>query len=176
VRMDRYTLKRSKRKTLRLEITPALTVLVRAPLACPQSEIDRFVSRHSGWIAEHMEMMRLRIQANPPAQISPEEEAALRRRAKEYLPARVRFFSEQMGLCPAGVKITGARTRFGSCSAKNTLCFSWRLMLCPPEGIDLVVVHELAHIRHKNHGPAFYQLLASVLPDHKERKKLLKNF
>ena len=47
-------------------------------------------------------------------------------------------------------------------------------MLCPPEAVDLVVVHELAHIQHKNHGPAFYALLASVFPDHKERKKLLR--
>ena len=47
-------------------------------------------------------------------------------------------------------------------------------MRCPEKAIDYVVVHELAHIRHKNHGAAFYQLIASVLPDYKERIKLLK--
>lgn len=47
-------------------------------------------------------------------------------------------------------------------------------MLCPEEAIDLVVVHELCHIRHHDHSPAFYALLASVLPDHRERRKLLR--
>ena len=73
-----------------------------------------------------------------------------------------------------GVKITTAQKRYGSCSGKNSLCFSCFLMRQPEAAIDLVVVHELCHIREKNHGPAFYALLARYLPDYKERKKLLK--
>ena len=73
-----------------------------------------------------------------------------------------------------GVKITTARKRYGSCSGKNSLCFSCFLMLCPEEAIDLVVVHELCHIQVKNHGPDFYALLEQVLPDWRERKKLLR--
>ena len=80
-----------------------------------------------------------------------------------------------MGLTPTGVRITGARRRFGSCSAKNSLCFSWRLMLYPQAAVDYVVVHELAHIAHKNHGPAFYACIAAVLPDYKARIRLLKD-
>ena len=79
-----------------------------------------------------------------------------------------------MGLQPTGVTVTGARKRFGSCSGKDRICFSWRLMLYPPEAIDYVVVHELAHIRHKNHSKAFYDLVASVLPDYREREALLR--
>ena len=78
-----------------------------------------------------------------------------------------------MGLEPTNIKITGAKARFGSCSSKNSLCFSWRLMMRPPEAVDCVVVHELAHIAQKNHGRTFYALMASVLPDYKERQKLL---
>ena len=66
---------------------------------------------------------------------------------------------------PAGVTITGARKRFGSCSAKNRLCFSWRLMGYPEEAIDYVVVHELAHIRHPDHSPAFHMRVRSFLPE-----------
>ena len=80
-----------------------------------------------------------------------------------------------MELVPAGIKITSARTRFGSCSAKNSICFSWRLMLYPPEAIDYVIVHELAHIRHHDHSPAFYALIEQYLPDWKARMKLLKS-
>ena len=74
----------------------------------------------------------------------------------------------------SGITITAARTRFGSCSPKNRLCFSWRLMAYPEEAIDYVVVHELAHLVHRNHGPEFYALVASILPDHKQRRALLK--
>lgn len=79
-----------------------------------------------------------------------------------------------MGLYPMGVRITAARHRFGSCSADNRLCFSLLLMQYPPEAIDYVVVHELAHIRHKHHQAAFYNLVAIVLPDWKSCRKLLK--
>ena len=103
-----------------------------------------------------------------------EDRAALIAQAKEYLPQRTAHWSTVMGLVPAGIKITSARTRFGSCSGKNSICFSWRLMLYPPEAIDYVIVHELAHIRHHDHSPAFYALIAQYLPDWKARMKLLK--
>ena len=66
------------------------------------------------------------------------------------------YYSEQMGLYPTQVRITGARTRFGSCSSQGHICFSWRLMQYPPEAIDYVVVHELAHLRYMSHGAEFY--------------------
>ena len=59
-------------------------------------------------------------------------------------------------------------------SGKNSLCFSCFLMNYPEEAIELVVVHELCHIKVRNHGPDFYALLEQYLPDHKEQKKLLK--
>ena len=72
------------------------------------------------------------------------------------------------------VAIAEAAKRFGSCSGKNSLCFSCFLMNFPEEAIELVVVHELCHIKVRNHGPAFYALLEHYLPDHRERKKLLR--
>ena len=74
----------------------------------------------------------------------------------------------------AGITITGAEKRFGSCSAKNRICFSWRLMAYPEEAIDYVVVHELAHIRHKDHSKRFYAFVEEVLPDWRERRRLLR--
>lgn len=87
---------------------------------------------------------------------------------------RVEYYSEKMGLYPASVKITSAATRFGSCSGKNSICFSYRLMLYPPEAVDYVVVHELAHIKEKNHSARFYALVERYMPDYREREKLLK--
>lgn len=166
-----YTLIRSSRRTLSLEITRELTVQVRAPLRCPREEIDRFVQRHENWIAVHLEKQRQRMETHPEP--TEEERQALIDRARRVLPERVAHYAAIMGVQPSGITITGARRRYGSCSGKNRLCFTWRLMAYPDEAIDSVVVHELAHIVHKNHGPDFYALVKSVLPDYDQRKKLL---
>ena len=79
-----------------------------------------------------------------------------------------------MGLTPTQIRITSARRRFGSCSSEGHICYSWRLMQYAPEAIDYVIVHELAHLKHMNHSPAFYALVAKYLPDHKARRALLK--
>ena len=79
-----------------------------------------------------------------------------------------------MGVTPANVKINAAQKRFGSCSSKGNLNFSCRLMAYPPEAIDYVVVHELAHLIHMNHSNAFYAVVAAVLPDYKVRAAMLK--
>lgn len=169
--MTAYTLIRSSRRTLSLEITRELTVLVRAPLRCPKGEIDRFVQRHEQWIAVHLEKQRQRLIAHPEP--TWQEQQELIERAKRVLPERVAHYAAIMGVQPSGITITGARKRYGSCSGKNRLCFTWRLMDYPQEAIDSVVVHELAHIVHKNHGREFYALVRSVLPDYDQRKKLL---
>lgn len=167
-----YVCRRSGRRSLSLEITREGTVLVRAPRRMPQAEVEAFVSRHEKWIARHQAAVLARLAAHP----EPDEEMreALRLRAKEELLPRVAYYAGQMGLFPTAVKITGARTRFGSCSARGSLCFSLYLMQYPPEAVDYVVVHELAHLRERNHGPRFYALVASVLPDWKARAALLK--
>ena len=167
-----YTLIRSSRRTMALEITRDGRLLVRAPQRASQAVIDRFVASHADWIAAHLEKQRQRAQAHPP--LTEDEIAALRQKARDILPGRVAHYAEWMGVTPTGVKITGAKTRFGSCSAKNSLCFSLYLMAYPDTAVDYVVVHELAHIRHKNHSPAFYAEVARVMPDYRERRKLLK--
>ena len=171
--MESYELIRSRRKTLALEITADCRILVRAPMRLSQARIDAFVESHAGWIARHLERQRQRAGKMPPAPTESEIEA-LKKKARAVLPEKVAFWSQKMGVKPTGIKITTARKRYGSCSGKNSLCFSCFLMNYPEEAIDLVVVHELCHIKVRNHGPDFYALLEQYLPDHKERKKLLK--
>jgi len=167
-----YTVVRSRRRTMALEITREATVLVRAPLRTSDGAIRRFVEAHQQWIAQHLAKRQAHLAAHPAP--TEEEIAALRAEAKACLPGRVACWAERMGVKPTGIKITSARTRFGSCSAKNSLCFSLYLMQYPPEAIDYVVVHELAHIRHKNHGPAFYAEVARWLPDYRQWQALLR--
>lgn len=151
-----------------LEVTRDRRLVVRAPLQAKKEEIDAFVAKHEAWAQKHLATM-------PPPLPEPtaEEIAALKRRAAEILPGKVAHWSAVTDLKPTGLKITTARKRYGSCSGKNSLCFSCFLMRCPEEAIDLVVVHELCHIKEKNHGPGFYALLGHYLPDYRERKKLL---
>ncbi len=167
-----YTVIRSKRKTLALEITPELQILVRAPMRAPTREITKLVENNTDWIERNLEKQRERAAARPA--LTADDIASLKNKAAEIIPPRVVHYAGVMGLEPAGIKITSAVKRFGSCSGKNRLCFSYRLMLYPEAAVDYVIVHELAHIRHKNHGRDFYALIESVLPDYKERKKLFK--
>ena len=171
--MESYELIRSRRRTLALEITRDCRVLVRAPLRLSQAKIDAFVESHVDWIQAHLEQQRQRMASTPPPPTQADI-AALKAKARAVLPEKVAYWSEKMGIRPTGLKITTARKRYGSCSGKNSLCFSCFLMDCPEEAIDLVVVHELCHIKEKNHGPRFYALLGQYLPDYKERKKLLR--
>ena len=170
--MTDYTLIRAKRRTMSLQLDREGKAIVRAPRGVKKEYIDRFVAEHEDWLTLAREKQQARRLAHPEPTDS--ERAALIAQAKEYLPRRTAHWSAVMGLVPAGIKITSARTRFGSCSCKNSICFSWRLMQYPDEAIDLVVVHELCHIAHHDHGAGFYALLGSILPDHRERMKLLK--
>ena len=167
-----YEIVRSRRRTVALEVTREGRVLVRAPLRMTQGEIDRFVAAHADWLEKARAKVAARQVAHPP--LTEAESAVLRQRAKEILPGKVAHYAAIMGVVPTSVKITAARTRFGSCSGKNGICFSLYLMQYPEEAIDYVVVHELAHIRHHDHSPAFYAEVARVMPDYRARMKLLK--
>ena len=167
-----YTLIRSSRRTVSAEVTRAGELIVRAPRHMPAAEIGMVLAKHSRWIAEKQAHQQMLAEKYPEPDAA--EEAALRARAKEYLPRRVDYYGAIMGLRPAWVKITSARKRFGSCGPENGICFAWRLMRYPEAAIDYVVVHELAHIVHKNHSRAFYGLVERILPDWRERAALLK--
>lgn len=96
------------------------------------------------------------------------------RKAREVLTRRVGYWSEHLHLVATGITITGALHRYGSCSARNRLSFTWRIMMAPLDVIDYVIVHELAHIKEKNHSKRFWGLLEMILPDYKQRKLWLR--
>ena len=167
----KYKLLRSNRKSLAIYIRPGGVVEVRAPQCCPQHRIDQFVAEKERWIAEKQALVRTREANRPPP--DPTLEAQCRARAQEILPARVAHFAAIMGVAPRRVRVSAAQTRWGSCSSKGCLNFSWRLMLADDEVIDYVVVHELAHLREMNHSPCFWAVVAQVMPDYKRRQKQL---
>ncbi len=169
--MIQYELIRSDRKTLGLQVKDG-RVIVRAPRRVPQSEIDCFVREHAAWVENALSRQATKKDAHPEP--TAEQRAALIQKANDLLPQRVAYWSARMGLYPTQIKITSAKTRFGSCGSNGHICFSWRLMQYPPKAIDYVVVHELAHLKHMNHSPAFHALVAKYLPDHRQRRAMLK--
>lgn len=80
-----------------------------------------------------------------------------RKIAREELSRRVAFYAQKMGVSPTAIRINGAKGRWGSCSGKNSLNFSWRLMMAPEHAVNYVVVHELCHILHHDHSREFWQ-------------------
>lgn len=158
-----YTVIRSRRRTLALEVTRQGAALVRAPLRASDADITRFVDSHRGWLEKHLAARQAYLSAHPEP--SAAQANAWRQQAKETLPPLVAHWAQRMGVQPAGITITAARTRFGSCSGKNRLSFSLYLMAYPETAIEYVVVHELAHIRHHDHSPAFYREVEAYLPD-----------
>ncbi len=161
---------RSRRKTLALVMTADAMITIRAPLRMPLTDIEHFVTKKQPWIVRAQQ----RILAKPKIEVSKEQIGEYRQRASELIPPRVKFFAEHMGLNYSSVRITSARQRWGSCGPHGSLNFTWRLMLAPNEVIDYVVVHELAHIIYRGHGPRFWHIVASIMPNFKNHKKWLR--
>ena len=98
----------------------------------------------------------------------------MKNEAAKLLNERVAKYAGLMGITYESVKMSEAKARWGSCSVKNNLNFAWRLIMCPIAVIDYVVVHELSHVTYKNHSPAFWARVKTVLPHYKEQQDWLK--
>ncbi len=107
---------------------------------------------------------RLRKDAIPRAQEL--FTAWYRTQARTILSERVETHAQANQLAYKQIKITSARTRWGSCSSRGTLSFPWRLVMARPASIDYVVIHELVHTRVRNHGQQFWHKVAALFPDY----------
>lgn len=98
----------------------------------------------------------------------------LRRQARRWLTARVAALAALVGAAPRRIVVGERRSRWGSCSPGGTLSFCYRLIMAPPEVIDAIVLHELCHLVHLDHGPRFYGLYDRVCPDHRAHRAWLR--
>ena len=99
-----------------------------------------------------------------------------REQARQVLTERVEFFARQHRFQYQRIRITSARTRWGSCSATGSLSFSWRLILAPPSVVDYVVIHELVHTVIHNHSKKFWHRVGTILPEYQEHRKWLREY
>lgn len=118
-----------------------------------------------------------------PANVSDEDRPATvrkvlgdwyRTQARRRLPERVAIYAARAGLAQPPVLIRSQQKRWGSCSSKGELRFNWRIVMAPMPLIDYVVAHEVCHLEVRDHSPAFWKLLGTILPDYESRRGRLR--
>ena len=143
---------------------------VRVITAPPGVRASR-VSRVGGDDGDELLVERVARDRRPTAAVL---EVWFRARSRAALDAAIARHGPALGVAPTRITIRDTTSRWGSCSRKGALSFSWRLVLAPPEALDAVAAHELCHLRVFGHGPAFVSLLASRVPDHAAWRRWLR--
>ncbi len=170
-----YCMKRSKRaRSVRLSVSCEGAVSVTLPWFVPDMLAERFVRAKADWILRKIAEMV--AQGKPILAKTGKREYEKRRdEALAFVTERVRFWNRVYGFEYKAITVRNQKTRWGSCSREGRLSFNWRLILLPPGMADYVVVHELCHLAHFDHSPAFWALVARTVPDHREIRKRMKN-
>ncbi|MDR0224956.1 MAG: M48 family metallopeptidase [Burkholderiaceae bacterium] len=110
-----------------------------------------------------------------PAEVRACVQAWMLREARAWFTASLQRHAPLLGVQWTSLRLTSARTRWGSANSVGAIRLNWRLMQHAPEVIDYVVVHELSHLRHMDHSPRFWATVAGVLPDWQERRQVLRD-
>ena len=116
------------------------------------------------------------LPAGTPDEVFAALEKFYRNAIRRYVEKRIYDFAAQAGVKFDRVRISGAETRWGSCSASGTISFTWKLAQCPPPVIDYVIWHELTHLEEMNHSARFWRKLEAHLPGARERRRELRKF
>ncbi len=174
-----YTLIRSSRKSCSISIAADGQITVRVPLRTGDREILHLLTDRQHWIITKYLQQREKQESKPVSDLTELQRAELTKRyiaaAKDYFPKRAAYFRQFTGGIYQRITIRDQKTRWGSCSARGTLSFNWRLMLAPPSVLDYVVVHELCHLTHMDHSAAFWQAVEAAYPDYRTARQWLKD-
>jgi len=211
-------IRRSRRRTVGLEVSDRGELVVRAPEDLSRTSIEEVIRKHRQWIKKKLAEVEERQKFHKPRKFEegevflylgreyPLRLAAPNRRflafdgnsfilssaagdmakelfirlyrqlARDYLSTRLKQLAALNGFRFRKFRLSSARTRWGSCSARGTISLTWRLIMAPPEIIDYVIIHELAHTREKNHSRAFWNLVAEQMPDYLRKRRWLKKY
>lgn len=191
-------IRRAQRKSLTIEVKKNSPILVKANLTISKQKILHFLESKKSWIESHMKKM-----AEFPVQnfFEPNESGQIlmlggyhqlsaaeltkfdskkyyTKRAKKYLPMRVKEIALIMGLGSAysSVVVRSMRSRWGSCTAKGKITLNSKLLAAPEWIIESVIVHELSHLVHMNHSKKFWDLVREYSPRHKDADLWLKKY
>lgn len=170
-----YTLIRSSRRTLSIQIGREWQLIARAPMRLSVRLIEDFIEAKKSWIEKHIQKAEDKKQKAVKKEYTETEIREMKTKLMEYLTYRVPELWEWTSLPKyTSIKITKSERRWWSCSGKNWLCFSYRLaeyLEQHPLFIDAVIVHELAHLREKHHQPSFWRLVYAMMPEYESVMK-----
>lgn len=170
-----YELRRSKRKTISLEIREDGSVLVRAPLHCAKRGIDAFIREKQAWIQEKSDVQKRRKQkAEEAVSLTEAQRLLYREKSREVFEQRAAYYAKIMNVSYERIAVRDQKTRWGSCSTRKNLNFNWRLILAPAGVLDYVVIHELAHLQEMNHSTRFWNVVEETMPDYRKYRNWLR--
>lgn len=154
-------------------------IVARIPARWGEAETQGMLYRHRRWLQLREQELRLRVEKSAVRKqavvgFCELDESWYRKAAKVVLKRRCDIWAQRMGLRYGALRITGAVTRWGSCSSRGNLSFSWRLLATRWDLLEYVVVHELAHRVHFDHSSRFWGLVGQYIPDYMQRRKDLR--
>lgn len=188
----------SKRRTITIQIKSDASLVIRAPKRVDQKRIFDFVEKKKNWIITTQQKILARnlernkkIAAHKWASengilllgerlenISFKDKLSetnwYKKEALKYIKPQLDFFAKKSGYNYKNLKINSANKRWGSCSSKGNINFSWRLIKAPKEIVDYVIAHEVSHLAHQNHSKKFWNFVEMLMPDYKIHQKWLK--
>lgn len=122
------------------------------------------------------DVLRIGLAVEPSAEIVRDTAHGwLKTQARSLFTARLEHYAARHGTAPRRWALSSARTRWGSCSADGSIRLNWRLVHFPPDIVDYVICHELAHLREMNHGPRFWKAVGELFPDYERARHWLRN-
>ncbi|EMG93030.1 hypothetical protein HMPREF1400_01167 [Helicobacter pylori GAM119Bi] len=184
------TIQKSKKiKTLSLNITPSLEVILKMPDSCPQARASAFLKEQEAWLKKTLLAMQekhslLRVRLNTYKDkilVFDEMKNAndytlteLKKILKTYLERKLPLIAQKMQTSYTGFSIRNNAKVLGSCSYHNRLSFALLLVCAQKEAIDYVIIHELAHTIHKNHSQNFWRCVKTFCPNYRALREHLK--
>jgi predicted metal-dependent hydrolase len=165
--LDVYYVRHRRARRYLLRVDHDGRVRVTIPRGGSRRDASRFAAGHLDWI--HRQLARVhRGAAGIP------ERLALRRQAAQELPRRLTVRAASLGLSVSRVSVRDQRTRWGSCGPNGHITLNWRLLLMPEWVCDYVLVHELMHLRRRDHSAAFWALVAAAVPRYQDARAWLR--
>ncbi len=182
-------LQKKNMKRCYIKIIDAKTVQIKANIFFTLQDAHDLIQRKFQWLTKHIKTLRKKELEDGEfyflGSICKIEDFNLlphmidefyKIKAKEIIPAIVEKYSNKMNLFPKEIKFRKNKSRWGSCSYDNVINLNTNLMKLPFSCIDYVVIHELAHIKHKNHSKHFWDFVALFCPNYKDEEKRIKFF
>ncbi|MFP6125872.1 M48 family metallopeptidase [Helicobacter pylori] len=181
--------KSEKIKTLSLNITPSLEVILKMPNSCSQARANAFLKEQEAWLKKTFSAMqekysllhsRLETYQNKILVFDEVKNANdytltdLKKILKTYLEQKLPLIAQKMQTSYTGFNIRNNAKVLGSCSYHNRLSFALLLVCTPKEAIDYVIIHELAHTIHKNHSKNFWRCVETFCPNYRALRERLK--